>query len=180
LNPEIVEKTKKIAELYFKDIKDEKPFDLWRAFDEDLAKDLSLFIAGQMYARGKIPHKTRQLITVATLTVLSRLDELRLHIQAALNVGCTPQEVAETIFQTFTYAGIPTVNAALKTLKSVLEEKGLVNRSTASLRVKEIRYDRIFAYTSRGQRRSNREATTFRLQSLILINIVNNPIESYQ
>ena len=125
MNPEIVEKTKKTAELYFKDIKDEKPFDLWQAFDKDLAKDLSLFIAGQMYAREKIPHKTRQLITVATLTVLSRLDELRLHIQAALNVGCTPQEVAETIFQTFTYAGIPTVNAALKTLKSVLEEKGL-------------------------------------------------------
>ena len=125
MDKEIAEKTKKTAELYFKDVMDERPFELWRSFDKDLAKDLSLFITGRMYAREKIPHKTRQLITIATLTVLSRLDELRLHIQAALNVGCTPEEIAETIFQTFTYAGIPTVNAALKTLRSVLKEKGM-------------------------------------------------------
>ncbi|OQX26567.1 MAG: 4-carboxymuconolactone decarboxylase [Desulfobacteraceae bacterium IS3] len=125
MDKELIEKTQKTAALYFKDVKDEKPFDLWRAFDKDLAKDLSLFITGQMYAREKIPHKTRQLVTVSVLTVLSRLDELKLHIQAALNVGCTPQEIAEVMFQTLTYGGVPTVNAALKTLRTVLEEKGL-------------------------------------------------------
>ena len=125
LNKDIVEKTQKTAELYFNDVKGERPFDLWRAFDKDLARDLSLFITGQMYAREKVPHTTRQLITVAALTVLSRLDELRLHIQAALNVGCKPEEIAEVIFQTAIYGGVPATNAALKTLKSVLEEKGL-------------------------------------------------------
>ena len=125
MDKDIVAKTRKTAELYFKDVKDERPFDLWRSFDKDLAKDLSLFITGQMYAREKIPHQTRQLVTVAALTVLSRPDELRLHIQAALNVGCRPQEIAEVIFQTAVYGGVPATNAALKTLKSVLEEKGL-------------------------------------------------------
>ena len=125
MSKEIVEKTKKTAELYFKDVKGERPFDLWRSFDPDLAKDLSLFITGQMYAREKIPHSTRQLVTVAALTVLSRPDELRLHIQAALNVGCKPPEIAEVIFQTAIYGGMPATNSALKTLKSVLEEKGL-------------------------------------------------------
>lgn len=123
-NP-LAEKTKNTAALYFKDVRDEKPFELWRAFDKDLARDMSLFITGQMYAREKIPHKTRQLVTISALTVLSRLDELRLHIQAALNVGCTPEEIAEVIFQTLVYGGVPTANAGLKTLKSVLEEKGL-------------------------------------------------------
>jgi 4-carboxymuconolactone decarboxylase len=56
--------------------------------------------------------------------VLSRLDELKLHLQAALNVGCTPREIAETIFQTFIYGGMPATNAALKTLQAVLEERG--------------------------------------------------------
>jgi len=121
---DIFEKTKKTAELYFKDVQGERPYDLWRSFDRDLAKDLSLFITGQMYAREKIPHKTRQLITVAALTVLSRLDELQLHIHAALNVGCTPQEIAEVIFQTAVYGGMPATNQALKALRSVLEEKG--------------------------------------------------------
>ena len=125
MEKKIVEKTKKTAELYFKDVTDEKPYDLWRAFDKDLAKDLSLFITGQMYAREKIPHKTRQLITVAALTVLGRLEELSLHIQAALNVGCTPREIAEVIFQTSIYGGMPATNQALKTLRTVLTQKGL-------------------------------------------------------
>ena len=124
MDKELVEKTKKTAEMYFKDVKGERPFDLWRAFDKDLAKDLSLFITGQMYAREKIPHKTRQLVTVAALTVLSRIEELKLHIQAALNVGCTPREIAEVIFQTAVYGGMPATNQGLKTLKSVLEDRG--------------------------------------------------------
>ncbi|MEJ2728473.1 MAG: carboxymuconolactone decarboxylase family protein [Deltaproteobacteria bacterium] len=124
MDNELVEKTKRTAGLYFKDIPGERPYDLWRSFDRDLAKNLSLFITGQMYAREKIPHKTRQLITVAALTVLSRLDELKLHIHAALNVGCSVEEIAEVIFQTAVYGGVPTTNQALKTLRSVLKEKG--------------------------------------------------------
>ena len=125
MDKELVEKTKKTAGLYFKDVQDERPFDLWRSFDKDLAKDLSLFITAQMYAREKIPHTVRQLITVAALTVLSRQEELRLHLHAALNVGCKAQEIAEVIFQTAVYGGMPATNQALKTLRSVLEEKGI-------------------------------------------------------
>jgi len=125
LSKTVVEKTKETAALYFKDVSGERPFELWKAFDKDLAKDLSLFITGQMYAREKIPHQTRQLVTVAALTVLSRPDELNLHIQAALNVGCTPEEIAEVIFQTAVYGGVPATNAALKELRTVLTERGL-------------------------------------------------------
>jgi len=128
LDKSISEKTRDTAALYFDGVKDEKPYDLWRAFDKGLAKDLSLFITGQMYAREKIPHKTRQLVTVAALTALSRPDELKLHIHAALNVGCQPEEIAEVIFQTAVYAGVPATNVALKVLKGVLEEKGRWNR----------------------------------------------------
>ena len=35
---DIVEKTKKTAELYFKDVEGERPFDLWRSFDKDLPR----------------------------------------------------------------------------------------------------------------------------------------------
>ncbi len=124
MSDDIVEKTRKTAALYFSGVKDEPPYVLWKAFDKDLARDLSLFITGKMYAREKIPHRTRQLVTVAALTVLSRVDELKLHIHAALNVGCTAGEIAETIFQTFIYGGMPATNAALKTLQAVLEERG--------------------------------------------------------
>ena len=125
MKEDVVEKTKKTAALYFRDVTGERPYELWKAFDKELANDLSLFITGQMYAREKIPHPTRQLVTVAALTVLSRPDELKLHIQAALNVGCKPEEIAEVIFQTCIYGGVPSTNSALKVLKTVLEEKGL-------------------------------------------------------
>jgi 4-carboxymuconolactone decarboxylase len=125
LSEDIKTKTQETAALYFKDVKGEKPYQLWQAFDPELAKQLSLFITGRMYAREKIPHPTRQLVTVAVLTVMGRTDELKLHIQAALNVGCKPREIAEVMFQTFTYAGITTVNTALKVLREVLDEKGL-------------------------------------------------------
>ncbi|MFH2044946.1 MAG: carboxymuconolactone decarboxylase family protein [Pseudomonadota bacterium] len=123
MEDDVFEKTKQTAALYFKDVEGERPYELWKSFDKKLANELSLFITGRMYAREKIPHTTRQLVTVAALTVLSHLDELKLHIQAALNVGCTPEEIAEVIFQTSTYGGVPAMNSALKVLRAVLEEK---------------------------------------------------------
>lgn len=77
-----------------------------------------------MYAREKVPHTTRQLIAVAALTALERTDGLKLHIWAALNVGCPPAQVAEAIFQVGVYAGMPVVNQGLKALKQVLEKRG--------------------------------------------------------
>ncbi|MBF0376824.1 MAG: carboxymuconolactone decarboxylase family protein [Desulfamplus sp.] len=130
-NKDILLKTSETAKLYFKDVKDEdKPYNLWRAFDKELAKDMSLYITGKFYSREKIPHTTRQLITISALTALSKPDELKLHIHAALNVGCRKEEIAEVIFQTSIYAGVPATNTALKILKEVLEEKDTFTEQT--------------------------------------------------
>ncbi|MBT4508627.1 MAG: 4-carboxymuconolactone decarboxylase, partial [Desulfobacula sp.] len=57
---EIAKKTGKTAKLYFSTVKEEeKPYNLWKHFDKDLARDMSLYITGQMYSREKIPHQTR-------------------------------------------------------------------------------------------------------------------------
>jgi 4-carboxymuconolactone decarboxylase len=124
MDEDIKEKTARVAKLYFDDFPDERPFDLWRAFDTGLARELSLFITGKMYGRERIPHETRQLITVAALTVLGRTEELKLHVYGALNVGVSPQQVAEVIFQCGIYGGMPVVNQALKVLREALQEKG--------------------------------------------------------
>ena len=65
------------------------------ALEFQKANGLARFITGQMYSRQKLPHPTRQLVTVAALTALNRTEELRLHIWAALNVGCSAEEIAE-------------------------------------------------------------------------------------
>jgi len=132
MSDDLVDKTKRTAALYFDGVEDEKPFALWKAFDPELARDFSLFITGKMYAREKLPHPTRQLVTVAALTVLGRTEELKLHLQAALNVGCSVEELSETIFQTAVYGGVPAMNAALKTLREVLREKGMWKENNKS------------------------------------------------
>jgi 4-carboxymuconolactone decarboxylase len=85
---DLKERTQKIASLYFEGVQGERPYELWRSFDPGLARELSVFITGQLYAREKIPHTTRQLVTVAALTVLERIDELKIHIRLRLT-GCT-------------------------------------------------------------------------------------------
>jgi len=125
MSDDVVKKTSETAALYFKDVLGEKPYDLWKSFDRGLAKDLSMFITGQMYAREVIPHPVRQLVAVATLTVLEKSEELELHLRAALNVGCKPRELAEVIFQTAVYGGVPAMNQGLKVLRKVLQEQDL-------------------------------------------------------
>ena len=120
------EKTRKTSDLYFEGIPGEGAYSLWRTFDKDLAKEISMFYVGKIYSREKIPHRTRQLTAIAALTVLNRGEELRTHIWAGLNVGCTSEEIAEVIFQMGTYGGVPVVNTALKILRDVLQERDQV------------------------------------------------------
>lgn len=125
MSDDVLRKTSETAALYFKGVSGEKPYDLWKSFDRGMARDLSMFITGQMYAREVLPHPVRQMVAVATLTVLEKTDELELHLQAAINVGCKPRELAEVIFQTAVYGGVPAMNQGLKVLRKVLDDQGL-------------------------------------------------------
>jgi 4-carboxymuconolactone decarboxylase len=125
MSDDVLRKTSETAALYFKDVSGEKPYELWKSFDRGMARDLSMFITGQMYAREVLPHPVRQMVAVATLTVLEKTDELELHLQAAINVGCKPRELAEVIFQTAVYGGVPAMNQGLKVLRKVLDDQGL-------------------------------------------------------
>lgn len=117
-------RTRETAKLLFSTLKSGVGFDLWKKFDEELAKELSTFFTGVLYSREVIPQKTRELCACASLTVLERGNELRAHIHAALNVGATKAEVAEVIFQQVTYGGMPVVVEALQRLREVLIERG--------------------------------------------------------
>ena len=118
------QKIKDTAAALFGGYNDEKPYELWLSFDKELAKEMSRFVVGDMYARNVLPRSTRQLVAIAALSAMGKQDELKLHIHAALNVGCTPKELAEAIFQIGVYAGFPAMNNALLTLRSVLKENG--------------------------------------------------------
>ena len=81
------------------------------------------FPFGELYPRQVIDLKTRELCTVAALTVQGfSQPELRLHVRAALRCGASRGEVAEIITQMIAYAGFPAATNALMTMKEVFDE----------------------------------------------------------
>ena len=112
------------AKLFGKGIKMDPPYLMWKEFDRDLANDFSGFITGNLYSRTVLTLPERQMAACAMLAALRATEELRLHVNAALNVGCDPKKLTEIFFQLATYAGMPTVNEALKVFREVLKERG--------------------------------------------------------
>ena len=110
--------------LFGKGIKMDPPYLTWKAFDRDLANQLSMHITGNLYSRQVLTLPERQMVTCAMLAALRATDELKLHINGALNVGCDPRKLAEVFFQLSTYGGMPSVNEALLAFRQVLEERG--------------------------------------------------------
>jgi 4-carboxymuconolactone decarboxylase len=100
------------------------PYLTWKSFDKDLANDFSMFITGNLYSRTVLTRVERQMAACAMLAALRARDELRLHVNAALNVGCDPRKLAEVFFQLATYGGMPAVNEALQVYRDVLKERG--------------------------------------------------------
>jgi 4-carboxymuconolactone decarboxylase len=122
---EIKKRTQETAKkLFGKGIKMDPPYYLWKAFDKDLANDFSMFITGNLYSRTVLTLSERQMVACAMLAALGAKKELRLHVNAALNVGCEPRKLAEVFFQLATYAGMPAVNEALEVYRDVLKERG--------------------------------------------------------
>jgi len=124
-NDELKKKTQETAQrLFGKGIKMDPPYLTWKEFDRDLANDLSMFITGNLYSRTVLSLTERQMVACAMLAALRATDELKLHVNAALNVGCEPRKIAEVFFQLATYAGMPAVNEALHVYRDVLRERG--------------------------------------------------------
>ena len=97
---------------------------------EDIAPDLSRFIVefphSEIYTRKEVDLKTRELCTVAALTTLGTIPQLKDHIHAALAVGNTPAEIVEIIMQMTAYAGFPKAINGVMAAKEVFNEKGLL------------------------------------------------------
>jgi 4-carboxymuconolactone decarboxylase len=80
--------------------------------DPDFQDILSRFIFGEAFYQGNLDDKQRELITLVVLTTNQTLTQLKSHVSAALNVGLTPVEIKEAVYQCTPYIGFPkTINA---------------------------------------------------------------------
>lgn len=92
----------------------------------DFARYIVEFPFGDIYAREALGLRERELATVAALCALGNArPQLRVHLHAALHVGCTPAEVVEVVMQMAVYAGFPAALNGLAVVKEVFEEMGV-------------------------------------------------------
>jgi len=94
-----------------------------QAIAPDLARYVVEFPFGDIYMRPGLDLKSRQIATVAALTALGTAQpQLKIHLRAALNVGCTQAELVEVVMQMAVYAGFPAALNGMAVLKEVLAE----------------------------------------------------------
>ena len=98
---------------------------------KDIAPDLVRFAVefpySEIYTRETVDLKTRELATIAALTAMGTAEiQLKSHINAALNVNNTPEEIVEIIMQMSAYAGFPAAINGVIAAKEVFEKRGLL------------------------------------------------------
>ncbi|MDG4983997.1 carboxymuconolactone decarboxylase family protein [Lactococcus lactis] len=95
---------------------------------KDLAPDLNdmmlEFAFGTIYERGVLNFKQHEMITITSLlTQGSCENQLRVHIQASLNVGLTQEEIIETFIHCAPYVGFPRVLNAIFVAKEIFTDR---------------------------------------------------------
>ena len=82
---------------------------------------------GEIYARPQLAPRDRQLVTLGILTALGGCEsQLETHVNTALNVGLTPEQIAETLLHSAGYCGFPRALNATFVAKKVFAERGLL------------------------------------------------------
>jgi 4-carboxymuconolactone decarboxylase len=92
----------------------------------DLSHYIVEFAFGDIHCRPGLDLKSREIATIAALTTLgTAAQQLRAHIHAALNVGCSQEQVVEVILQMALYAGFPAAINGIQAAKEVFIERAL-------------------------------------------------------
>lgn len=95
---------------------------------QDISPDLGRYTIeypfGDVYSRDTLDHRTKEIAVVAALAALGNAQpQLKVHINAALNVGVTPEEIAEVMILMSVYAGFPAALNGTLALKEVVNDR---------------------------------------------------------
>jgi len=94
----------------------------------DIAPDFATYLLefpfGDIHARPGLDVRSREVATIAALTALGHAQpQLKVHIEAGLNVGLTESEIVEILMQMAVYAGFPAALNGLFAAKEVFADR---------------------------------------------------------
>lgn len=101
----------------------EKVIESLKDIAPEFADLLIEFPFGDIYTRKNLDLKSREIATIAALTIMGNASaQLKVHIHAGLNVGCSKEEIVEVIMQMAVYGGFPCALNGLFAAKEVFNE----------------------------------------------------------
>ncbi|MBB3656625.1 4-carboxymuconolactone decarboxylase [Rhizobium sp. BK650] len=105
----------------------------------DIAPDFANYVFefpfGDIYSRPGLDLRSREIATIAALTAMgTATPQLKVHIEAGLNVGLTRDEITEIIIQMAVYAGFPAALNGLFAAKDVFAARFPVQKGPSDIR----------------------------------------------
>ncbi|MEI0795999.1 carboxymuconolactone decarboxylase family protein, partial [Brachyspira pilosicoli] len=111
--------------------------------DADLESIFNNFLYGEVYNHGTLEPKLRELVSLVSLTASQGTDMIKPHVETALNIGVSPIEIKEALYQCSPYVGFPRVFAALEKANEVFKEKNIsLPIESQSTVTEETRFDK--------------------------------------
>ena len=92
-------------------------------FTADFQDLINRYAWGEIWTRPGLDRRTRSAIALTALIAVGRMDELPMHVRAALRNGLSENEIKEVLLQTAVYCGVPAANTAFAVAARVLDEE---------------------------------------------------------
>lgn len=91
-------------------------------FTADFQDFITRYAWGDIWQRPGLARRDRSIAVLTALVAHGHLDELRLHVRAAVRNGLTEAEIKEVLLQAAIYVGVPAANSAFKAAQAVLTD----------------------------------------------------------
>lgn len=95
----------------------------------EMAQIVGQYGYGEVWGRLALGYRIRSFVTVATLQALNQNDQLHFHINNAMNLGITPEELHEAIGQVGVYCGGSGWRNATNVARDIFLQRGIVKPS---------------------------------------------------
>ena len=89
----------------------------------EVARMLGEFCFGDVWTHGSMDHRTKRIVTLATISALGRERQLRGHIAGALDQGFTREEVMDIFVHQIAYGGFPMGLSGIQVASEVFAER---------------------------------------------------------
>ena len=93
--------------------------------DPELIEVFDNFAFDEVLSHGNLDERSRLMVILATLIASQTLSEYKVMLGGALNIGVTPVEVKEIVYQAVPYCGIAKVFDFIHATNEVLESRGV-------------------------------------------------------